>query len=222
MKNNFKKLTAIAISSLGILASAPSAFCAPKMKLPKLSSLEKCDETTSPTQSDSELAFSGSTPSAFRALKITPELKDYKVIDGSTNPYCKSAFTTKVLTGEKITEQSVGGIINEKFLEAPFAKVVVDSSLSHQPNLEKIKFGKVDYLGSNAFKNCDKLKEIVFNDKLTLIEPGAFAGCRKDLKIIYKGKKYSVPELLSKIRPVVRVKICSKPLKPLLFTHKKK
>ena len=30
MKSNFKKLTAITLSSLGILASAPSAFCAPK------------------------------------------------------------------------------------------------------------------------------------------------------------------------------------------------
>lgn len=30
MKSNFKKFTAITLSSLGILASAPSAFCAPK------------------------------------------------------------------------------------------------------------------------------------------------------------------------------------------------
>ena len=190
MKNNFKKFTAITLSSLGMLTSTPSAFCAPKSNLTKLTPTEKAHETTAPTKCDSELKFSSSTPSAFHAIKIR-----------------KSTCKTALILGKKISPKSIGHLVNAKCLEAPLANIIKSLSFAYQTNLEKITFKNVDYLGSYAFINCDKLKEIVFTDRLRSIEANAFLGCKKDVKIIYRGNTYSVPEFLKKVKPLIRLDV---------------
>lgn len=205
MKNSIKKITALALSSLGILASAPSSFCVPRTSPSDLNPAEKSYRTTAPMKSSSNLVISDSTPSAFRVLKLVPGLKNYRVITPPSKHNIKPPFSTEVITSENITKKSLNYIVGANCLEAPFATVVQEYALSNQPNLQRINLPNVSYLGYGAFANCEKLKEVVLNNEILRIDSGAFVGCNKDLKIIFKGRQYPVTEIMKKIKPTVKV-----------------
>ena len=181
MKSNFKKLTAITLSSLGILASAPLAFCAPKA----------CPN------------------SAKKNNNITNAPKKRVQTDSSK---------TKVIPNRIISKGYLGCKFTQNYLKAPYATFIYDGAFSDQPNLEKIYLPKAVHVGSRAFENCEKLETIVFTDQLTSLAPDAFLGCRKDLKIIYKGQTYRPSNFMEVIKPYVKVEANYGFLQPLVFT----
>ena len=182
MKSNFKKLTAITLSSLGILASAPSAFCAPKA----------CPN------------------SAKKNNNITNAPKK--------RVQTESSKTKVIIPNRIISKGYLGCKFTQNYLKAPYATFIYDGAFSDQPNLEKIYLPKAVHVGSRAFENCEKLEQIVFTDQLTSLAPDAFLGCRKDLKIIYKGQTYRPSNFMEVIKPYVKVEVNYGFLQPLVFT----
>ena len=183
MKSNFKKLTAITLSSLGILASAPSAFCAPKA----------CPN------------------SAKKNNNITNAPKK--------RVQTESSKTKVIIPNRIISKGYLGCKFTQNYLKAPYATFIYDGAFSDQPNLEKIYLPKAVHVGSRAFENCEKLEQIVFTDQLTSLAPDAFLGCRKDLKIIYKGQTYRPSDFMKVIKPYVKVEANYGFLQPLVFTN---
>ena len=206
MKINFKKSAATAISALSILVSAPSAFCAPRTIPSGVHCAgESYDINFKPTHNIRTIPAS---LKAAQKLLATSTLETCDKVDEIYHND-RSLFSTEVLTNDQVTTKSLDHLVLKSCLEAPFATAVGDCGFTNQINVKKIVLPKVSYLGSYAFEYCDNLEEVVFTKKLTHIEPGAFAGCRQDLKIIYEGRVYSITGLLSKIRPTVKVSISS-------------
>ncbi len=205
MKISFKKSTAMAISALSILVSAPSAFCSPRAVPSEVHcTRESYDINFKPMNNIRNLPQSLKTA---QKLLETSTLNTCDEVDDDIYHSDRSLFSTEVLTNDEVTTKSLDHLVKKSHLEAPFATVVGDYGFTNQINVKKIVLPKVSYLGSYAFEYCDNLEEVVFTNKLTHIEPGAFARCNKNLKIVYEGKVYSITGLLSKIRPTVKVSI---------------
>lgn len=215
MKMNFKKSSAIAISALSILASAPSALCTRKTT-PSENHIcrgENYEIRTRPVHFNIHDNSPIQRPIASRQpFSIPDALKPFgKAI--KINHSDKSLFSSiEIFKDKEITEQSLGHLIEKTQFEAPSAETVEERGFSNQIYLKKIALPKVSYLGSFAFEYCDSLEEVVFTDKLTQIESNAFVGCNKDLKIIYNGERYTIPQLFSKIKPIIRVSIGKEPI----------
>ena len=180
MKNNFKKVTAIVLSSLGILASAPSAFCVPK---------------TCPNSAK----------------------KNHEITNAPKKRISRPKILKYVILNRIISKQNIDQKFTKKTLEIPNATFVDDYALANQPNIREIILPKAVSVGSRAFENCEKLERIVFTDQLTSIVCDAFVGCRKDLKIIFNEKEYSVEEFTKIVKPSVKVNIG--PFQPLDFRY---
>lgn len=206
MKINFKKSAATAISALSILVSAPSAFCVPRT----IPSGTHC------TGKSYDIKFkpmrnTRTIPASLEEAQKLLATSTLETYDKADEIYHRdnSLFSTEVLTNNQVTISSLDHLVLKSCIEAPFAKVVGDCGFTNQINVKKIVLPKVSHLGAYAFEYCDNLEEVVFTKELTHIDPGAFAGCRQDLKIIYEGKVYSIAELLSKIKPIIKVSISS-------------
>ena len=60
--------------------------------------------------------------------------------------------------------------------------------------LNKIDFGSVEYIGSNAFKNCFSLKEVHFSECLDVIDEYAFDNCYNLTNVYF----YNNPSYIAK------------------------
>ena len=167
------------------------------------------------------LASFGFAPSAFCAPKACPSSKK-KNHDITKAPKKRGGQTksseTKVIFDLVVSKEYLEGEITQKNLRAPIAAFIHSNAFSNQPNLEIIYLPEAVEVGSRAFENCEKLKTIVFTDKLKLLAPDAFLGCPNDLKIIYEGKKYSASDLMKVIEPLyISVIIRDDSTQPLAF-----
>lgn len=198
MKVNFKKSAIVAISALSILVSAPSVLCLPRT-FPAESHIsgESYDITLKP------IYVVKPTPTPHNVRKLPKSFKEAQ-LEESLN---EELLYTETINTDEIPTGFLDYLIHKTEFVAPFAKAVGHYEFIHQVKLKKIVLPEVCYLGSYAFKDCENLEEIVVSDKLTAIEPDAFAECNPNLQIICEGEKFSVSGFLSKVRPIVRVDI---------------
>ena len=148
MKSNFKKLTAITLSSLGILASAPSAFCAPKA----------CPS------------------SAKKNNNITNAPKKHVQTDSSKTKVISNRIISKKLIGCKFTQKHLKApnatfIYDGAFSDQPNLKKIYLPEAAHVGSrafencekLETIVFtDKLTSLAPDAFLGCMKDLKIIY------------------------------------------------------------
>ena len=152
MKNSFKKLTAITLSSLGILASAPSAFCAPKACH---SSKEKNHDITKAPKKRS-----GQTKSS-----KTEIISDRMLSKGSF----KGKITQKTLKAPNATciyDDTFSNQPNLEKIYLPEAYHVGSCAFENCKKLKTIVFtDKLKLLAFDAFLGCPDDLKIIYEGK---------------------------------------------------------
>lgn len=195
MKNNFKKVTAIVLSSLGILASAPSAFCAPKNKIIKLTPAEKIQEATEPSKCDSELAFPEpkfSKPLQNLSGNFNPNIiKKNNVMLNTPNALGPNLFL-------KDSNYIQDRIRLRGTVAAPLVGPIVNNQLFRsQTEITSLSLPKAVIIDDNAFEGCTNLNELFLGSFMEYVSPKAFEGCNPNLKIVWYNLVYTIPEFLS-------------------------
>ena len=196
----FKKFTAIALSSLGILTSAPSAFCAPKGKL---SDVTKSYEVTSPTKRDSKLKLPD-----LESLWDLPPLSSisHSEINKKNSPKQNTPninFYNQVL--QLNDEYSIGKLAHSwskiklpRIVSAPFAgPKVEEKAFLNQVEMTRLYLPKVCRIDEYAFEGCRNLNVLFLTSSIESVSPRAFERCSPYLKIVWCDSVYTVPEFLS-------------------------
>ena len=139
-------------------------------------------------------------PSAFCSPKENPNTakltidKEKKPKKEAEKSHKKSKYKKIVIKRELLSQTFLPATIDENYLFAPNADIVNFYALANQPNIEVVKLPKVRTIFPGAFMGCKNLKKIILGDDLQAASIGSFTECNPNLKIIYKGKKYSVIE----------------------------
>ena len=199
----FKKFAAITLSSLGILVSAPSALCSPKVKilLPHINSIEKDYDATAPAHTDNELKFSsveslGSLPPL--SFDSHAKVTEKNHVNPITNNYLEPNFVI-------YDEESIGklkyswvALKLKGVIAAPFAwPKVCEKAFLNQAYMTTLFLPAVKRIDEYAFEGCRNLKMLFLTPTIESVSPRAFANCNPYLKIVYHGFIYTVPQFLS-------------------------
>ena len=195
MKNNLKKLTAIALSSLGILASAPSAFCAPKSKLVTHTPTEKTYQETAPIKRDDKLDFP--EPVLLKSLKFNPQ-KNFVTPDTQKNDSIEQSFLLSDKYNICSLKYSWPEIKLSGTISAPFAKnTVEEKAFLNQVEMTSLSLPRVSKIDEYAFEGCENLNMLFLTSFIDSVSPRAFEGCNPSLKIVLSNYVYTVPEFLN-------------------------
>lgn len=197
-----KKLTAIALSSLGILASAPSALCGKvKVLLPKINSIDKGYDAAAPAPNDSELTFPSPAflgPLPRLSSNFHAEVTEKNHVSSITNNYLKPDF---VITNDKSIgklEYSWSALRLKGVIAAPLAQPKVgEKAFLNQVYITTIFLPLVNRIDEYAFEGCRNLDMLFLTSSIESVSPRAFAKCNPNLKIVYHGFIYTIPKFLS-------------------------
>ena len=192
MKNNLKKLTAIALSSLGILASAPSAFCVPKSKLATHTLAKKTYQGTAPFKRDDKLDFPEPV-----FLKLNPQ-KNCVTSDTEEDDNIDQGFLLADNYNICSLEYSWPEIKLSGAISAPFAKnKVEEKAFLNQVEMTSLHLPRVSRIDEYAFEGCENLKMLFLSSFIDSVSPRAFEECNPSLKIVLNNYIYTVPEFLN-------------------------
>ena len=197
-----KKLIAIALSSLGILASAPSALCGKvKVLLPKINSIDKCCNAAAPAPNDSELTFSspaflGSLPHL--SSNSHAEVSEKNHASSVTNNYLKPDFVITEDGSIDKLKYSWLALRLQGVIAAPLAwPKVGERAFLNQAYMTTLFLPLVNRIDEYAFEGCTNLKMLFLTSSIESVSPRAFAKCNPNLKIVYHGFIYTIPKFLS-------------------------
>lgn len=143
------------------------------------------------------LAFA---PSAFCSPKENPNSakstvdKEKKPKKETEKSHKKSKYNKIVIKRDLLSQALLPATIDQNYLFAPNVDIVNFYALANQLNLEVVKLPKVRTIFPGAFMGCKNLKKIILGDDLQEASIGSFTECSPNLKIVYKGKKYSLIE----------------------------
>lgn len=199
----FKKFSAIALLSLGILNLAPSALCAPKNKAPKVSAAEKCYEATAPTKCDSQIKL----PDVASLVTLPPlssdsysganKRNDTAPITPNSNISRRSFLLTDEYSIGKL-EHTWSKIKLLGMVAAPFAgPKVEEQAFLNQVEMTSLYLPKITRIDEYAFEGCRNLNKLFLTSSIESVSPRAFEKCSPYLKIIWCDSVYTVPEFLS-------------------------
>lgn len=197
-----KKLTAIALSSLGILASAPSALCGKvKVLLPKINSIDKSYDATAPAPNNSKLTFSSPTflgPLPRLSSNFYAKVTEKNHVSSITNNYLKPDF---VITDDKSIDKlkySRAVLRLKGIIAAPLARPKVsEKAFLNQVDMTTLFLPLVSRIDEYAFEGCRNLNMLFLASSIESVSPRAFAKCNPNLKIVYHGFIYTIPQFLS-------------------------
>lgn len=199
----FKKFAAITLSSLGILVSAPSALCGPKVKvlLPQINSIEKDYNATAPARTDNELKFSSLKslgPLPPLSLDSHAEVTKRNHVNPITNNYLEPNF---VIYDDKSIDKlkySWAALRLKGIIAAPLARPKVsEKAFLNQVDMTTLFLPLVSRIDEYAFEGCRNLNMLFLTSNIESVSPRAFAKCNRNLKIVYHGFIYTVPQFLS-------------------------
>ena len=169
MKNNIKKIISIALSSFGILASAPSAFC-----------IRETNERRT-------------APRNFRVLGETqPEIENGRYVARS----CPGCICTLQEDGNLMTNRYSLVLISGKVSAPRAAGVVKSNAFYEQSKITELSLPKIKGIEAYAFNGCTSLRYLTVSSDLVHIDPQAFEGCNPDLIIHFNGHNYTINDFL--------------------------
>lgn len=170
MKNNIKKLTAIALSSLGVLTLAPSAFCSKESSNKKKASQEK---SYAPNK---ELNYMENGRYILREIPRRAIMLQEQG-DLMTNRY------SNILISGKVVAPLASGIVKRR-------------AFYEQSRITSLSLPSIQGIESFAFEGCSNLKTLEVTDTLTNVDPRAFKGCNPNLIINFNDISYTIDEFL--------------------------
>lgn len=199
----FKKFAAITLSSLGILVSAPSALCGPKVKvlLPQINSIEKDYNATAPARTDNELKFSSLKslgPLPPLSLNSHAKVTKRNHVNPITNNYLEPNF---VIYDDKSIDKlkySWAVLRLKGIIAAPLARPKVsEKAFLNQVDMTTLFLPLVSRIDEYAFEGCRNLNMLFLTSNIESVSPMAFARCNRNLKIVYHDSIYTIPQFLS-------------------------
>lgn len=170
MKNNIKKLAAVALSSLGVLTSAPSAFCSKESSNKEKASQEK---SYAPNKELDYMENGRYIVSEIpRRVFMLQERGDL-----ATNRY------SNILISGKIVAPLASGIVKRR-------------AFYEQSRITSLSLPLVQGIEPFAFEGCSNLRTLEVTDSLTHVDPKAFKGCNPNLIINFNDISYTIDEFL--------------------------
>ncbi len=169
MKNSFKKFAAITLSSLGILAAMPSAFC----------SKETNERRTAP-----------------RNLNVSD--RDYYEIENGRYVARNTTGRISVIqmTGDLVAGMYSKYLICGSIMAPRAAGTVKTNAFYGQSRLTSISLPSIKKIEAEAFDGCTSLQDLFLTNSLTEVNPRAFDGCNPDLIVHLNGIPYTINEFL--------------------------
>lgn len=169
MKNNVKKIISIALSSFGILASAPSAFC-----------LRETNERRT-------------APRNFHAWDETQlEMENGRYVARSY----PGRVCTLQENGDLIADRYSFVFISGKVAAPHAAGIVKSNAFYEQSRITELSLPKIQGIEAYAFNGCTSLRYLALSSDLLHIDPQAFDGCNPDLIINFNGHNYTINDFL--------------------------
>ena len=169
MKNNIKKIISVTLSSIGLLASVPSAFCIKETNERRTAprNARSLDEPQNEIENGRYVV--NNSPGRVFVLQEDSNL--------TTNRY------SRILISGKVMAPNAAGIVKS-------------NAFYEQSRITELSLPKIQEIEAFAFHGCTSLRYLTLSNNLIHVDQQAFEGCNPDLIIHFNNHNYTINDFL--------------------------